>query len=129
MSTRANSAGFANSEGDSVVIGVHHGVVEDSGADPRRVNAWRQAALDFTVPPVRCTTRLVGWSSDGRRGDFVVIDVEPAHLMHATVRDEVRDRGAVHGDREGLAVGHPPHDLGIVVPWLGLLDGLAHNHK
>jgi len=82
--------GFANAEGGTVVIGLHDGRSEDAAADPRRLNGWRQAALDFTVPPVATQLRLVEWSgAGGRSGSFAVIDVTTSHQVHATVRDEV----------------------------------------
>jgi predicted HTH transcriptional regulator len=45
--------GFANAEGGLIVIGIHGGVVEGVNDAPKRINGWRQAALDHTEPPVR----------------------------------------------------------------------------
>ena len=42
---------FANAEGGTVVIGLHDGQVEGCRRYPEKMNSFRQAAIDFTVPP------------------------------------------------------------------------------
>src|SRR4051812_48111917 len=44
---------FANADGGTIVIGLRDGQVEGCGQYPEKVNAFRQAAIDFTVPPTR----------------------------------------------------------------------------
>jgi ATP-dependent DNA helicase RecG len=84
-------AGFANAEGGIVVIGIEQGRIEGvSSAGAARMNEWRQAALDFTKPPVRhkfetiqCTT----WR--GNRDELAVIQVEASDRVHTNVKEEV----------------------------------------
>ncbi|HYN18553.1 MAG TPA: transcriptional regulator, partial [Actinomycetes bacterium] len=44
--------GLANAEGGLLVLGLWGGRVEGISALPDRQNEWRQAAADFTQPPV-----------------------------------------------------------------------------
>jgi ATP-dependent DNA helicase RecG len=81
---------FANAEGGCVVIGLADGKPSDAVANPKAVNSWRQAGLDFAHPPVRTTVTSIDWQDDGGRvGSFVVIDVPASEHVHATSKDEV----------------------------------------
>lgn len=83
--------GFANAEGGLLVIGLSKGVVEGVvKTNPKRLADWQQAALDFTVPAVRCRTRLVECvNGAGQPDELVGIDVETSQLVHANNKDEV----------------------------------------
>lgn len=75
--------GFANAEGGLICIGIEDGKVEGIQRAGCLINEWRQAALNFTVPPVRHRLELV----DGLnvRGDYdhvVVIEVEASERVH-----------------------------------------------
>jgi ATP-dependent DNA helicase RecG len=75
--------GFANAEGGLVCIGIEDGRIEGVDRDPKLVNEWRQAALDFTVPPVRHTVETLDCTN--RRGEadhLVVIEVEASERVH-----------------------------------------------
>lgn len=48
-------AAFANAEGGVVVVGLHDGKVEGIRGHENKVNALRQAAFDYTSPPVKVT--------------------------------------------------------------------------
>ena len=50
---------FANAEGGIIVIGLHDGQVEGLRGYPEKINSFRQAAIDFTVPPVRMSVSEV----------------------------------------------------------------------
>lgn len=81
---------FANAEGGCVVIGLSDGEPSDAAANPKAVNAWRQAGLDFVQPPVRTTVTSLDWQDNsGRTGAFVMVDVPPSETVHATGKDEV----------------------------------------
>lgn len=81
---------FANAEGGCVVIGLSDGTPSDAGADPKAVNAWRQSGIDFVQPPVRTTVNLLDWEDEqGRRGQFVVVDIPVSDVVHATRKDDV----------------------------------------
>ena len=69
---------FANAEGGTLVVGLHDGRID--GVSPQAENAIRQAAIDFTVPPVRARTssRVI----DGRT--LLIIRIEPGETIHTT---------------------------------------------
>jgi ATP-dependent DNA helicase RecG len=83
--------GFANAEGGTIVIGIHNGQVEGVGsAGAARMNEWRQAALDFTQPPVRHNfTAVPCILAEGGSDELAVIQVEASDRVHTNVRDEV----------------------------------------
>ena len=81
--------GFANADGGRVAVGIHGGEIEGVNAAPDHLNALRQAAIDFTVPPVRhvlytldCTDR------NGRPNQVLVIDVEASEQIHRNRKGE-----------------------------------------
>lgn len=74
---------FANADGGVIVVGLHGGEVD--GVAPRRVNDLRQAALDFTQPPVRTTVEeLPARKTDGAEVSLVVLRVEQSDHVHRT---------------------------------------------
>lgn len=69
---------FANAEGGTLVVGLHDGAID--GVSAHAENAIRQAAIDFTVPPVRARTssrRIAGKT-------MLIIRVEPGDVIHVT---------------------------------------------
>jgi ATP-dependent DNA helicase RecG len=74
---------FANAEGGYLAIGIHDGVVE--GVGPARANDIRQAAMDFTEPPVQASVTPVT-APDGKV--VLVVRVEPDDQVHATGKGE-----------------------------------------
>jgi ATP-dependent DNA helicase RecG len=81
-------AGFANAEGGLLVAGVHDGKVEGA-ASSNRMNAWRQAALDFTQPPVRHRFELLPCRNDkGEEDEIVLIEIEASERVHLTAKGE-----------------------------------------
>lgn len=94
--------GLANAEGGLVCIGIENGVVEGVDRAGRLLNEWRQAAIDFSVPPVRHAFMLLDCTN--ARGDadhLVVIEVEASERVHETsagdtylrIGDETRKLG------------------------------------
>lgn len=74
---------FANAEGGVVVIGLCDGQVEGCGQHQEKINAFRQAAIDFTVPPIRMEVSEVGCvNSDGEDDVLLVIRVAPGDRVH-----------------------------------------------
>lgn len=115
--------GFANAEGGLIVIGLHDGKVEGISATGP-VNAWRQAAMDFTEPPVR--HRFETLPCTNRHGDIdeiVVIEVEASEYVHHNVRgdtylrigDENRKLGAFEARELEYDKGQSVYD-GSAVP-------------
>lgn len=81
---------FGNAEGGTLVVGVHGGVIEGTDRMAARRNELMQAAVDFTVPPVRVHTRLVACvNAEGANDQLLVLDIEPDDAVHATNRDDV----------------------------------------
>jgi ATP-dependent DNA helicase RecG len=82
--------GLANAEGGLLVLGLWGGQVEGINALPDRQNQWRQAAADFTVPPVPFRDRVIECVNDAGENDgLFVIEVEPSDRVHANKKDEV----------------------------------------
>lgn len=81
--------GFGNAEGGTVVVGLWNGTIEGTDGHPRLRNAQMQAAIDFTVPPVRARSRLLECRHDDGRGDhLLVIDVEAGDsVVHVNRKD------------------------------------------
>ena len=74
---------FANAEGGTIVIGLSEGKVEGLKDHEGKVNAIRQAAIDFTEPTVRATVRTVACINDrGESDSLLVISVEPDERVH-----------------------------------------------
>ena len=74
---------FANAEGGIVVIGLHDGQVEGCRQHPEKINSFRQAAIDFTVPPIRLAVSEVECvNSRGHDDVLLVIRVEPGERVH-----------------------------------------------
>lgn len=82
---------LANAEGGTIVVGLSNGRVEGIDGDAAvRLADWQQAALDFTVPTVRCGCRIVDVvGSDGAPRRLAVFDVAASNQVHANRRDEV----------------------------------------
>lgn len=75
--------GFANAEGGLVCIGIADGTVEGVDHAGRLLNEWRQAAMDFTVPPVRHTFEVLDATDAQGVGDhLVVIEVPASERVH-----------------------------------------------
>lgn len=81
--------GFANAEGGLIPIGLHDGLIEGISRVGKRVNDWRQAAMDFTVPPVRHKFDFIDvTNSSGEIDQVAVIEIEPSERVHETVKRE-----------------------------------------
>jgi len=74
---------LANAEGGYVLVGIHGRQVEPM--DVIKLNAVRQAAFDFTSPPV--STRFHQIAVDG--GAVALIQVEPGNSVHETQSGDV----------------------------------------
>jgi ATP-dependent DNA helicase RecG len=83
--------GFANADGGIVAVGLSAGRVEGIASIGGAINELQQTAIDFTVPQVAATTRLVPCvRSDGEPDQLLIFDVRPGtNVVHANARDEV----------------------------------------
>ena len=72
---------MANAEGGHVIVGE-----VDDGVQVEGLNALRQAAIDFTVPAVRCSVSEVVTSLDGT---LLAFHVSPGDRVHETTKGEV----------------------------------------
>ena len=93
---------FANAEGGIIVIGLHDGQVEGLRGYPEKINSFRQAAIDFTVPPVSMSVSEVACvNSRGEDDLLLVLRVDPGERVHEVktgecyirVGDETRKLG------------------------------------
>lgn len=75
---------FANAEGGTVVVGLSDGEVD--GVSPARTNEIRQAAHDFTHPPVRMHT--AEFHVPGTNKTLLVLSIAPGEQVHEAVRGE-----------------------------------------
>lgn len=74
---------FANAEGGVVVVGLHDGRVEGTASDVRKVNELRQAAIDFSSPPVRHHVEQVSCVNGAGDADaLLVFRVPPSETVH-----------------------------------------------
>ena len=82
--------GFANAEGGFIVVGLSKDLVEGIDGHRDRLNAWQQAALDFTVPPAPVHARLLECRNERGQGDhLLILEVDTSDKVHANQRDEV----------------------------------------
>ena len=82
--------GMANAEGGTIIVGLHRDRAEGVAGRDGQINGWRQAALDFCVPPVRVAVGAVRCvDSSGTESELLVMDVDASEHVHANVRDEV----------------------------------------
>lgn len=95
---------FANAEGGVIVIGLSDGRVEGIRSHASKQNAIRQAALDFTVPPVRAHVEQVGCINDAGEVDaLLVIRVDPGEVVHETRAGDVYLRVGDESRKLGFA--------------------------
>jgi len=74
---------FANAEGGTIVIGLHNGKTEGTRAYKDKLNAFRQAPIDYTVPPVRAKFSNVHCINEkGEQDELLVIRVDPGERVH-----------------------------------------------
>lgn len=110
---------LANAEGGVIVVGLHHGAVEDVDRRPAAVNALLQASLDHTRPPVRARSRrLACVDAEGRGATLLVFEVQPGETVHETVAGDAylrvgdESRKLQFAQRQELTYdrGHAPFD-------------------
>lgn len=79
---------FANAEGGTVVIGVHGGIAEGTKNHVAHVNELRQAAINFTNPPVRTRFDQVTVDINGEVDTLLVARAEPGSVVHELTNGE-----------------------------------------
>ena len=80
---------LANADGGVIVVGLSNGNVEGIKDHAARINDFRQAAIDHTVPPVRCAVDQIGCiNSRGEADSLIVIRVDPGEVVHETKSGE-----------------------------------------
>lgn len=81
---------MANAEGGMIAIGLYRGLCEGVDGQDKAQNDWRQAGLDFTLPPVRYDVTLLDCiNRQGANDHLFIITVPPGVQVHSTGRDEV----------------------------------------
>ena len=95
--------GFANAEGGLIAIGIHDGRVEGVAEAGKRVNDWRQAAMDFTQPPVRHKFELIACvNAVGEADHIAVVEVESSERAHTNVKGDTYLRVGDENRRLGV---------------------------
>ena len=121
---------MANAEGGVLVIGLDDGVVQGIKRDPKRLNDYRQLAIDHTQSPVRCRVEQVGCiNSDGEPDALVVIRIDPSEIVHETKKGDCflrigdESRRLSHELRQELAFdkGQGQYD-GLAIPEVTIAD-------
>jgi ATP-dependent DNA helicase RecG len=86
--------GFANADGGTLVIGVEKsGIITGTDSQVENVNRLRQAAIDYTSPPVRHTIAEIDCVNDlGQSDHLLIIEVHPSDRLHRNHRNEVFKR-------------------------------------
>ena len=81
---------MANAEGGMIAVGLSRGLCEGVDGQDKAQNDWRQAGLDFTLPPVRYEVTLLDCvNRQGANDRLFIITVPPGVQVHSTSRDEV----------------------------------------
>jgi len=121
---------FANAEGGIIVIGLHDGQVEGFGQYPDKLNSFRQAAIDFTVPPVKMSvTEIACVNSRGHDDVLLVLRVAPGERVHEVktgecylrVGDETRKLGYAQRQEFEYDKGQAQYD-GLPCPGVTMRD-------
>lgn len=95
--------GFANADGGLIAIGIHDGAIEGVIGVTAKVNEWRQAAVDFTRPPVRHRFELLPCvNTVGAIDEIAVVEVEASEHPHQNVKGETYLRVGDENRRLGL---------------------------
>ena len=81
---------LANAEGGVLVVGLLDGKVEGIRKVAAKLNEFRQAPFDFTVPPVRARFDQVHCINEqGENDTLLVIRVDPGERVHETQKGDV----------------------------------------
>lgn len=83
--------GFANADGGLIVIGIANKRIEGTAkAGPAKLNELRQAAVDFSEPPVRIRVEEVPCRNVQSEADrLLLIEIEVSDQVHRNVKGEV----------------------------------------
>ncbi|MBA3783684.1 MAG: putative DNA binding domain-containing protein [Nocardioides sp.] len=106
---------LANAEGGVVIVGLHDGAVD--GVPVQRVNALRQAAQDFTHPPVRVRVTEMP-TGNASSAVLLALRVDPGEAVHELtngdcylrVGDESRRLGFAQRQELSFDRGSAPYD-------------------
>lgn len=79
--------GLANAEGGMIAVGLHDGGL-DGPIDVTAENALRQAAVDFTVPPVRAHVERMDVELAEEAASVLLVQVDASDRVHTNVKDE-----------------------------------------
>lgn len=113
---------FANAEGGVIVVGLHDGTVEGLRGQPQRINALRQASIDFISPPARVdVTQVACRDGAGRSEELLVLRIPPGETVYELKNGECYLRVGDQSHRLSFAQRQELHyDRGI-----SQFDGLA----
>lgn len=94
--------GFANAEGGTVVLGITNDRRIEGITASAKINEWRQAARNFTDPPIRHAFRVIPCINEhGHADELAMVEVESSEQVHTNARGETY-----------LRIGDSTHKLG-----------------
>lgn len=81
--------GFANAEGGTIALGITNDRRVEGIKASGKVNEWRQAARNFTDPPIRHRFTVVPCiNANGDGDELAIIEVESSEQVHTNSRGE-----------------------------------------
>ena len=126
----ADMIGFANADGGRIAVGIHGGEIEGINSDIKHLNALLQAAINYTVPPVRYLDAYVDCTNkEGQPDRVLLLDIEASERIHRNQReqcwlrigDETREIKGAEARELAFDKGEAVFD-GTLVPDLGRSD-------
>lgn len=126
----ADMIGFANADGGRIVVGIHGGEVEGINSDIKHLNTLLQAAIQYTVPPVRYLDSYVDCTNkQGQPDRLLLLDIEASERIHRNQKEQCWLRiGDMNREIKGVEARELAFDKGeavfdgTVVPDLGRSD-------
>ena len=126
----ADMIGFANADGGRIVVGIHGGEVEGINSDIKHLNTLLQAAIQYTVTPVRYLDSYVDCTNkQGQPDRLLLLDIEASERIHRNQKEQCWLRiGDMNREIKGVEARELAFDKGeavfdgTVVPDLGRSD-------
>ncbi len=85
----ADMIGFANADGGRIVVGIHRGEIEGIDSDIKHLNTLLQAAVQYTIPPVRFLDSYVECiNKQGQPDRLLLLDIEASERIHRNQKEQ-----------------------------------------
>ena len=81
--------GFANADGGRIAIGLHRGEIEGINSDIKHLNTLLQAAVQYTLPPIRFLDSYVDCiNKEGQPDRLLLLDIEASERIHRNQKEQ-----------------------------------------